>query len=272
MLRILAAAFALSAQAAFAQGTTRVDGVFDALGLGELIGIMQQEGLSYGADLENDLFPGRGGALWKAAVEQIYSTDRIEAGVREGLDSGLSDRDIAGILEFFSSETGKRIVSLEVAARRAMLDDAVEETASESWAALQAEDGPRWKMLEDFAEANDLIDSNVAGAMTSNYAFYRGLADGNAFEFEMTEEQILSDVWTQEPEIRSETVDWVYSFTALAYQPLSDEDFRAYIDFARTPAGQALNAALFESFNEVFADISRDLGRGAARYLAGQDI
>lgn len=273
MLRTLAAAVLLAAPGiALAQPSPRVAPVFDALGIGELLEIMREEGLGYGDDLEADLFPGKGRDAWDASVAAIYALPRMEAAIAEGLDAGLSDSDIAGVLEFFASDAGRKIVGLEVAARRAMLDEGVEESAREGWQALEAEGGRRWEQLIEFAERNDLVESNVAGAMTSNYEFYTGLADGNAFDYELTEDQILSDVWSQEESIREDTVDWVFSFTSLAYQPLTEDEFQRYIDFAGTPEGQALNTALFQAFNQLFADISRDLGLAASRYLAGQDI
>ena len=255
-----------------AQTSPRIQPLYDALGLPELIEIMREEGIGYGADLEADLFPGQGRAAWAAAVEAIYDPVRMEAAVAGVLDAELSDAEIAEIVEFFDSEAGQRIVELEIAARRAMMDEAVEETAREAWVMLEAEGGPRWDLLVEFAEANDLVESNVAGAMTSNYAFYTGLVDGGGFDETLTEEQILRDVWSQEEAIREETVDWVYSFTTLAYQPLSDAEFRAYVAFAETDEGRALNAALFTAFNGLFAEISRDLGLGTSRFLMGQDI
>ena len=38
----------------------------------------------------------------------------------------------------------------------------------------------REQMVPEFAEANDLIELNVVGALNSNLAFYRGMADGAA--------------------------------------------------------------------------------------------
>lgn len=274
MLRtLLASALALGlAGPLVAQEPDRIEPLYQALGLPELVGIMREEGIGYGADLETDMFPGQGRAAWAAMVSGIYDTGRMEAAVREGLAAELSDLEIAPILDFFQSEAGERIVALEISARRALLEDEVEETARLGWMELEAEGGPRWSLISEFAEVNDLVESNVAGALTSNYAFYIGLIDGRAFDFELTEEEVLSDVWSQEQEIRESTIDWVYSFTSLAYQPLSDEEMRAYVDFAASPAGQALNAALFSAFNEMFRAISRDLGLGAARFLSGQDI
>ncbi len=275
MLRPILAVFATSLALAgplLAQSQARIQPLYDALALPELVEIMREEGIGYGTELEQELFPRRGGEAWAETVQTIYSLDRMERAIMTALDAELSEGAIEEITEFFESEAGQQIVAYEVAARRALMDEAVEEAASVGWMEMQSEGGDRWDLLAEFAETNDLIESNVAGAMTSNYAFYMGLVDGQAFDFEMTENDVLMDVWSQEQDIREETTDWVYSFTSLAYQPLTDEEFRAYVEFTATPEGQALNAALFSSFNALFADISRDLGLGASRFLSGQDI
>lgn len=270
---LLAAAFALGlALPLRAEDPARIESVYQAIGLPALIEIMREEGIAYGAELEAELFPGRGRASWAAAVERVYGLERMQAAIRAGLAAELDDGEIDGIMAFFETEAGARIIGLEIAARRALLDKAVEEAAREAWAALEAEGGARWELLIEFAEVNDLVESNVAGAMTSNYAFYMGLVDGGAFGMDMPEAQVLSDVWAQEPAIREETVDWVFSFTALAYQPLSDAEFQAYVDFSATPAGQALNNAIFAAFNPMFVEMSRQMGRDAAQFLAGRDL
>lgn len=268
----LALGLAAAAAAAPAAAQERTDALWEVLGMGELLAIMRDEGLSYGADLGADLLGDRGGAAWTATVEAVYDVARMEETLRGDLGAALSDAEIGEVVAFFTTPEGERIVGLELSARRAMLDDDVEDTASLGWRELRAEGGPRWDLLTRFAEVNDLIESNVAGALTANYAFYMGLVDGNAFDAPLPEQELLADVWGQEPDVREDTVDWVYSFTSLAYRPLSDDEFAAYVEFADSPGGQALNAALFTAFNELFTGISRDLGLGAARFLAGEDI
>jgi hypothetical protein len=274
MPRLLVSALAslLLTSAVHAGPTPEAGRLFDALGLGELLGIMREEGIGYGRDLERDLFPGRGNAEWEGMVGEIYAPARMEGEIREGLAGALTAAQMKAASDFFSSEAGQRIIELELAARRALLDEAVEENATVTWQGLQEGGDPRWSQLEEFARVNDLVEMNVAGAMTANYAFYMGLIDGKAFDFPMTEDQVLGDVWSQEDTIRDETTDWVYSFGALAYLPLGEDAFADYIAFAATPDGQALNTALFSTFNDLFTEISRDLGLGAARFIAGQDI
>ncbi len=250
----------------------QADALYAALGLPEMIGIMREEGLAYGEQIAADLFGGGGGPKWETSVDAIYDAARMDAALREGLAEALSQDTAGTIRDFFTSETGRRIVGLEVSARRALLDEAVEEASKATAAAEIAEGTPLAAQVARFVAANDLVETNVVGALNANYAFYRGLAGGGAFPGAMSEEEMLADVWSQEPQIRESTTEWVNSFLLMAYQPLTAEELESYIAFSETPAGQRLNRALFSAFDALFEDISLALGLAASRYMAGQDI
>jgi len=74
-------------------------------------------------------------------------------------------------------------VSFEISARRALLDDAIEEAAKVIWQDLQGEFDPRTELIERFVEVNDLIEENVAGAMNhcqpAAHLFFQGDNRGN---------------------------------------------------------------------------------------------
>lgn len=275
MLRHAATAAAVAAICALGSGPTAAADaarLFEAVGMPQVIEVMREEGLGYGETIRADLLGGAGGASWTAAVSAIYDVGAMQSQMRDGFEARLRGVDVEPLLDFFESERGQRIVEGEVAVRRAFLDDAVEEAAGLALAELRVNDPDRYGLLRAFVEANDLVESNVMGAMNSNYAFYMGLMQGRAFDDAMTEQQILSDVWSQEDSIRVDTEDWVFAYLGLAYDSLSDADLEAYIALSRTTEGRALNRALFASFNDVFVDISHRLGAEAARFLVGQDI
>lgn len=254
------------------ESQAQADALYAALGLPEMVAIMHEEGLAYGDQIAADLFGRDGGPEWQATVADIYDPARMDAALREGLAAALSEDAAGAIGDFFSSKTGRRIVGLEVSARRALLDEAVEEASKAAAAAEIAEGTPLAAQVARFVAANDLVETNVVGALNANYAFYRGLAGGGAFPGAMSEEEMLADVWSQEPQIRESTTEWVNSFLLMAYQPLTPEELESYIVFSSTPAGQRLNRALFTSFDALFEDISLALGLAASRYMAGQDI
>lgn len=246
----------------------------DALRFREVFAVMSEEGRAYGAGIEADMFPGAGGAGWAQAVAEIYAVDRIVPEFLDGFEAelGRSAAGVPAMLEFFESPLGRKVTTLEIAGRRALLDQAVEDASRLRYEELSAEGDPRVRLVDEFVEVNDLVEQNVTGAMNANYAFYLGLGDAGVLEDGLTEDQIIAEIWSQEASIREETDIWIRSYLAMAYAPLSEADLRAYIAFSETPAGKALNAALFAGFDAVFTDVSRQLGRAAGGVMAGRDL
>ncbi|MEZ5912116.1 MAG: DUF2059 domain-containing protein [Paracoccaceae bacterium] len=245
-----------------------------AMRMSDLMAVMSEEGAQYGEDLRSELLSGSGDGRWADAVSRIYEPRDMTAAFLRGFGEALPEEgaDTAEILRYFTSDFGQRVVGLEIAARQTLLEEGAEDAAKALLDDLNVNDEARVALLRDFADANDLVESNVMGAMNANLAFYQGLAEGGAAGFDMAEDEMLSEIWSQEADIRGETEDWLYPYIALAYRPLSDEELARYVDFSRSSAGRVLNAALFKAFDGVFRDISKNLGLAAAEVLSGQDI
>ncbi len=241
-----------------------------ALKLTEVVDILHGEGMEYADSIERDMLPGGGGGFWDRIVLQLYDKTAMERALTDVLASDMTAEQIDGSIAFFETDRGQSILTFENAARAAMADPDVEEIARAAYADLRATGNPRLDQIDLFVEANDLIERNVAGALSSQFQFFRGLAEGGAFV--MTDEDILADVYGQEPELRADTEEWLMAFLLMAYQPLDDETMDAYIAFSETDAGKALNAALFEGFEMVYRDISYGLGLAASRAMAGSDL
>lgn len=248
--------------------------LFDILRLPDMLAILQTEGQDYGQSLKDGMFAGSGGAAWSAKVSDIYDIGRMQSAFGDSFRVALGDdaTAMAQAAAFFSSDLGIRILSFELDARRALLDEAAEDAAKLEWSRIEAEDGDRADLIRQFVEANDLIESNVMGALNANLAFFRGLSHGGALGPEMTEDEMLSSVWSQEAEVREQTTEWLFPYLTLAYAPLTDAELESYIAYSQSPAGQTLNAALFAAFAGVFDPISRALGAAAAIQMQGQDI
>ncbi len=248
----------------------QADRLAEVLRLDEVIDVLRDEGLAFGADLERDMLGGQGGAFWAAQVERIYDKDRMQDTVRSALANGMSAREIADSIAFFESALGQRIINLETSARRAIADPEIEAIARDTYARLKGGDDPRLAAITRMVEVNDLVERNVAGALNSNFAFLRGMVEGGAED--LSEAEITADVWAQELEIRADTEGWMFGFLLMAYHPLEDAELEAYISYSATPTGRALNAALFDGFDAIFRDISQALGRLVAEASAASDI
>ncbi|MEZ5797420.1 MAG: DUF2059 domain-containing protein [Paracoccaceae bacterium] len=252
----------------------RIAALSDLLKMDQVIAVTVDEGMEYGASIETQMFPGQGGARWQGIVAGIYDSARL----REMFDRAFAEAiagdeaALAAAEAFFGTARGQEIVALEIEARRALMDEAVEEAAQVEAERLQSERDPRVRVLRDFIAAGDLVEMNVAGALSANLAFYTGMDESGAQNPGMTREDLMSEVWGQEDSIRTETVNWLYPYLVLAYQPLSDADLAAYLEYSESPEGQRLNAALFAGYDAVFQHVSYQLGRAAALVMQGRDI
>jgi hypothetical protein len=244
-----------------------------AMQIAAMLEVMEQEGIAYGEDMATDMLGGQSDR-WSALVAQIYDNEAMTAAFMERFTAELAafPDDLGAIEAFFASDQGQEIITLEIEARRAMLDDSVEDAAKVLMQDMVTDEDPRFQMLQDFVAASDLEEQNVVGAMNANFAFLQGMAAAGGPAAQLTEEQMLADVWGREAEVRASTREWLYSYFALAYQPLDDADLAAYTAFWESDAGQRTNAAVFAAFDQVFTDISRALGRAAAVQMQGDDI
>ncbi|TDE34522.1 DUF2059 domain-containing protein [Antarcticimicrobium sediminis] len=260
----------------FASGLWAGPDATDAADLARLLRVddlaeaLHHEGGDHGTALDQDMLDGRGGAHWARQVAGIYGTDRIATAMRRALAKLLAPDDVAACAAFFDSPLGQKILSHEIAARVAMRNDAIEAAARDVYDSLKGGDDPRLAAVMRFADVNDLIERNVAGALSSSFQFRRGLVEGGVLDLD--EAGLLAEVWSEEGETRQETEKWLYGYLLMAYQPLSLPEMERYIGFSQGPAGQALNAALFDGFDGLYRQISYELGLGIANAMMASDI
>lgn len=269
MLRFLSS-LCVAVAVSFPAAAAPVDDLLRALRLGEMLDIMRTEGLTYGEEMAQDMFPAGNSAGWDAFLSRLYDIDRMQAAVEAGFVETLDDTEVAPLVTFFTSDLGRNIVSAELDARRTLVDDDVEEAARETYRLRDTDDADaRLAQLRDFVDANDLLEANVAGALNASFQFYRGLADGGALV--MSESEMISDVWAQEDDTRTDTREWLFAYLLLAYDDLADEAMDDYIALSRTDEGRAMNRALFAGFNAMYDDISYALGLAAAEQMLSQE-
>jgi hypothetical protein len=254
-------------------GEVSVDRLAQVMQLDALFQVLREEGIAHGEDLQVDMFPAGGGANWTAEVAGIYDLARLQPAFTEVLRAELADKPevLEAIIGFFASDLGQRVIGLEIEARRAFLDTAAEEAARVAAEDAVAARDPKVALIRRMIEAGDLLEMNVAGALSGSLAFVTGMADSGAYGA-IPQDQLLSDVWGQEEQVRADTSSWLNSYLGLAYHPLSEADLESYISFWESPEGQQLNAALFSAFDKVFRQVSLDLGRAAGRAMQGSDI
>lgn len=263
-------ALMLTAQAASAQSASLIDRYYTAFDMGTVLEILREEGVTAGQKMTEDGSISMSPA-WTARLSGIYEEDKAWDAFKRGMQSVKDVYQSDAALAFFESDLGVRIVKIELDARRALSEDGADEATAAKAADLRRDDPALYLMYQDFIKVNGLVESNVAGALNSNLAFYRGMATNENYAEGLSEEFMLTTVWEQEPEIREEMVEWTMSFSTLAYSGLSKSELQTYIDISKTDAGQRLNSVLFAGFDAMFEDQSYELGRASAEFMLGED-
>ncbi|MCH2164230.1 MAG: hypothetical protein MK098_06210 [Marinovum sp.] len=268
---VLALAPLASAQSIQERAT---DKLLDLIALPQTIEIMRDEGIAYGIELGHEMLPSEPGALWQSTLEHIYDPERMEETVRAGFAKGFLTNDVSPdkLERFFGSEMGRDIIRLEVSAREAMSDEAIEAAARDAYLELAESDAEnaRLALVHDFVDGNDLIEANVVGGLNTTVRFYQGLVDGGAMA--MSLDDILTEVWGTEADTRKDTIEWINGFLLMAYKPLSDGQLADYMRLTQTPEGKVMNRALFLGFDAMYADVSYALGLAIAQQMNVQEL
>ncbi|SDW42608.1 hypothetical protein SAMN05444358_101785 [Ruegeria halocynthiae] len=268
-MRILATAVALIIWVVPLAAEENADRLMSAMHVSDFMEILSDEGVAQGLVMNEAMLGGSGGSYFQAQVEDLYDPEAMHRQLSQSVGRLMTDAQLEQASIFFESDLGQSIVSLENSARRAITDEAIEEMARTAYKQASRED-VFFRLVDEYVQVNDLIEKNVEGTLSADYSFYRGLASGQNDTID--EASVLEELLSQHEHTTAETTEWMYSFLLLAYQPLNESQMRENIAFSRTDAGQALNTALFKSFDEMLNSISFQLGQAVAQAMRASEL
>lgn len=268
------AALLLAALPARANGDPDADALSDAYLLEDLFAIMAEEGRANADVIRDDMLADRSTGAWDREIARMYDPARMHAAfMAEFADELAGQPDVTrAALDFAGTETGARVLRLEIEAREAMLDDGIDAAARDQAQTARADATALVERVSERIAANDLIEANVSMGLNTSLAYFEGFSATAPRPLRLSADALVPEVMAQEPEIRAEAEEWLYAYFLMAYAPLSEDEMRAYIDFSASAEGQALNTAMFNAFQVVYVDISRDLGRAMGEALSGMDL
>lgn len=247
--------------------------LWELLQLSELMPVLREESLREARRMEAEGLIEGAGPPWSETVARIHEPARMRALFLDGVRPALQRAEpglLARAMAFHASPLGQRVLRLETSARLAMLDEDLDADARAT--AFLTRDTPRGRQIADLIRAADLIGPNVAGGMNAVIGFSRGFAEGGGYAMPPDPREIVADAWAQRDQIEAETTEWLHAFLTLAYGPLSDDELRAYTEFAASAEGRLLSRLLFSGFDALFGQTAFDMGLAAALRVEGQQL
>ena len=255
---------------AAAQANPVIERLAHVLRIDEVVDILRDEGITGSGELAREMLGREGGPVWTRQIAEIHDPEMMRSVLIQALDRGLTMDHAIAAADFFETETGQVILNLEHAARRAMSDENVKQMAINRYHDLAGSDDPRLREIETYVDVNDLIELNVRGTMASTFQFMVGMMNGRGLTLD--DEMIAAAILGNREQTEAETRDWVYGYLLVAYNPLTDAQMQANIAFSETEAGQALNTALFEGFDEMYQTIFYRTGMAVAKARGESDL
>ncbi|SFR17534.1 DUF2059 domain-containing protein [Poseidonocella sedimentorum] len=269
---IIGVAWMLAPMVGAAADAEEFEDFWRVLRMDDTIEIMREEGLAHSADLGAEMLPGGADGAWALTVETLYGMEVLRGHTRSAMYAAVAEDDLGPLVDWFGTELGQRIVGLEISARTAQLDEDVETAAEQVFLERSAAGDPRVDQIARFIAAGDLVEANLAGSLNANFRFYQGLIEGGGDAVRLSEQQALATVQAQAEEIRADTLMWLNAFLYMSYQPLSDAEMEAYLEFMESPDGALLTRALFAGFDAMFAETSYALGLALGRQMGAVDL
>ena len=257
-MRRLALSLAFCVFALTAQADTEGERLFDAMGIPALVAAFAEDGRQTIPEIDAGFLGGQGGDVFFETAQRLYDPARIEAELRSSFIRRVDPQDARQALVFFDSAQGQRIVELEVQARQAIVDDAVEA------AAKAASDSPGAE-VERLSSVRDLVEVNTDISVAARFAFY----DGFHAAAPSTD---TPDVEGQRGTIAEETRAWITGYYMLVASAVEDDDLDIYAAFWETDVGQGVDAALSQAFEESYVALSYGLGQTVGRLMPQNDL
>ncbi len=245
----LAASLAVSAPAARAADTDRLEAFLEATGFDVALESMK---LTAGAapgmiGLEAEDF----GMQWTGLVDSVFDTGLMHDMAIEILSETLQDDLLIHAVEFYTSDLGQRLVIVENASH--MKDDeALKYESGEAIVAGLLELGsPRLGELKRLNAAVGSEDASIHAIQEVQVRFLTAAAAAGVIELRMDEDDLRESLRKREGEMRRSMQINGLAGAAYTYQSFSDAEITAYADALEHPKMQQV----YELMNAVQFDI-----------------
>ncbi|MFT5005926.1 MAG: hypothetical protein ACI861_001787 [Paracoccaceae bacterium] len=191
------------------------------------------------------------GIKWKAATAEHFDDAQMREKVEAELLVALPEADLDILIPIFSDDFARRISKLELNAQNEGTPEFRTAKGAEIALELANANPDRMELYFTMMETLGMVDQGVSIVMNVQYALLSGASANNILPALMTDAEILQQIGSFEPQIRSYMFDSILGFTAFTYQSLSDDEVAKYIDI--------LNRLEVSRFYSILGQVAGDV-------------
>lgn len=193
------------------------------------------------------------------AVDAAYAAPRLRANALRLLAREMQPAWVPAVVKWYGSATGAAITRLE---EEAAADERSADAVLQAGAArLGAMPQTRRQLLQQIMTAARAAE--VATLMTINTAVgvQQGMAAVQPSRAGPSAQDLRAALEAQRPQLQEGFVAVLLAASALMYEPATEPQLAAYLDFLNSPAGGHFSAVMESVLDTLFLDAATELGR-----------
>ncbi|MCP5086294.1 MAG: DUF2059 domain-containing protein [Rhodobacteraceae bacterium] len=260
----------LSAAQAYALEPQKMREVLELVGFDQSITFMQLSIRAAGERVgnTNETFD----MAWKEASDEVFDADKLLEALIQTNAEAFSEQDYNELVAYYSSGLGRRVTELERATQTAEGEAAIEEIGATLVAELFEENPERLKQIKQTYDQLGTEDSSVAAAMNFGYALIVGMASAEGKPSTVTDEEILSMLQKQEPQLRAQIQERMMLSAAYTYRDLTNTEMDGYIEFLGRPVARKLYQKVEESQRELMRSLVLVFGQKLMQRMGVREL
>jgi hypothetical protein len=196
-------------------------------------------------------------ARLKAAAATAYAADRLREDVRSVLASELAPEDESKVLEWLSSESGKRITAIEEGASEVAEMMKREQAAAVLLPTLSAS---RVDKLKRLARSLRVGDSTAGMIINTTLGMVYGIALATPPHETGGIDALKKRFETQRPQMARSLEERSIGEFAVIYRSLPDDELEGYVAFSESASGRRYNDASVVAVDQALVRAAVNMG------------
>ncbi len=198
----------------------------------------------------------------RKAIADNFTADALRKSVNDQLQATVSRDDAAVVLQWLSSDLGRRITALEEVAMSNPEEAArMMELGPQVLASL---DASRKRRLERLVRATDAAEGTATLIIDTSIGISRGMMMSIPGAAAGSIDDLKASVQAQKDRVVAALEPQIIAEYATMYRQLSDDDLDRYVVFCESPAGHRFAAASLHAIDTAMTEASVRLGQQMA--------
>ena len=241
-----------------------VNQVIERSGLTKMISqfpVLLKEGIQQGAEQSGAQGSANNQKMFmqiNQIIDQAFVVSQSIEGIRAEFSTQLTEQELLHVLEWLNSPLGVKITQMEI---DVMSSDAYNDMQSQLLSLQEKHRGSeRERLFQDFDKATNATEASLETAIAIQLTLASAMSAASNNPQMPSYEELKKSVEANRFMMRGVIGQQVYANYLYTYRKLTDDELKAYVDFALTPEGNHYSLVVNEAVKNALLKPSEVIG------------